>query len=233
MGFFNNEGGGVGGLETRKKKPPNPQCTPCLPSSCSLSKFLQMSYKPQTNRALMEVLTLPKAEQRARTATTAPQNDPCIPLPTPSLQPECGNRAALPTAALGGGIKTWGARERARPSFFRVLAGKGFGRRSWQAGSSRGNKKSSYRCKTERLRRRPRWLVATQPRWTLLQTSSALGLSWGLGEKALTVVIQGLYLSPFGNPLPLIDSLMFFWRDGWRCLHRIEGAVWLPSVISS
>lgn len=118
---------------------------------------------------------------------------------------------------LQGGIKTRGARERARPSFFRVLAGKGFGRRSWQAGSSRGNKKSSYRCKTERLRRQPRWLVATQPRWTLLQTSSALGLSWGLGEKALTVIIQGLYLSPFGNPLPLIDSLMFFWRDEDVC----------------
>lgn len=87
-------------METRKKA--NPQCTPCLPSSCSLSKFLQMSYKPQTNRALMEVLTLPKAEQRARTAITAPQNDPCIPLPTPSLHPERGNHAACPTAALGG-----------------------------------------------------------------------------------------------------------------------------------
>lgn len=101
--FFNNEGGGGRGLETRKKKKPNPQCTPCLPSSCSLSKFLQMSYKPQTNRALMEVLTLPKAKQRSRTAITAPQNDPCIPLPTPSLHPGRGNHAACPTAALAGG----------------------------------------------------------------------------------------------------------------------------------
>lgn len=80
--FFLTTGGKVG----NKKIPP--QYTPYLPSSCSLSKFLQMSYKPQTNGALMEVLTLPKAEQCGQTATTAPQNDPCVPLPTPSLLPE-------------------------------------------------------------------------------------------------------------------------------------------------
>lgn len=189
-------------------------------------QILQMSYKPQTNGALMEVLTLPKAEQCGRTATKAPQNDPCIPLPTPSLLPERGNNAALPTAALGG-IKTWGAHERARPSFFCMLAGKTFGRQSWQAGSSQGNKK----CKTERLRRRLRWLAAMQPRWTPLQTNNALGLSWSLGEKALIVIIQVLYLSQFGNPLPLIDSLMFLER--WRCLHRIDGVVQFLNIISS
>lgn len=85
-----------------KKKKANPQRTPCLPSSCSLSKFLQMSYKPQPNGALMEALTLPEAERWGRTATPAPQNDPRIPLPPPSLLPERGNNAAFPTAALGG-----------------------------------------------------------------------------------------------------------------------------------
>lgn len=54
--FFNNFGGG-GGREKRKKTPH----THCLPNSCSLSQFLQMSYKPQPNGALMAVLTLPKA----------------------------------------------------------------------------------------------------------------------------------------------------------------------------
>lgn len=100
-----------------------------------------------------------------------------------------------------------GARESARPSFFGGLAGKGFGRRPWQLAGKQ--KKSSYQRETERLRRRPRWLVATQPRWTPLQTNKGPGLSRGLGEKALTGVIQELYLSPFGNPRPLIDSLMF------------------------
>ena len=178
----------------------------------------------------MEVLTLSKAERCGRTATTAPQKDPCIPPPTPSLLPERGNNAALPTAALGG-TKTRGALERARPPFFCLLAGKGFGRRSWQAVGSRGNKKSSYQCKTERLRRRPRWLAATQPHWTPLQTNDAPGLWRGLGGKALTVVIRASYLSPFGNPLPLLDSLMFLER--WRCLHWIDGAVRFPDVISS
>lgn len=127
-GFFNNwrRGG-------EQKIPP--QYTPCLPSSCSLNKFLQMSYKPRTNGALMQVLTLPKAEQCGQTATTAPQNDPCVLLLTPSLLLECGNNTVLPTAAPGG-IETRGARERAHSSFFCVLTGKGFGRRSWQNGAA-------------------------------------------------------------------------------------------------
>lgn len=60
-----------------------------------------MSYKPQTNGALMEVLTPPVAEQCRHTTITALQNDPCIPPPTPSLLPESGNSTVLSTAALG------------------------------------------------------------------------------------------------------------------------------------
>lgn len=57
--FFNNSGEGVGGRSQGEKE--KPLCTRCLPNFCSLSQFLQMSYKPQPNGALMEVLTLPKA----------------------------------------------------------------------------------------------------------------------------------------------------------------------------
>lgn len=72
-GFFDN----WGGITTK-----NPQHTPRLPSSCSLSKFLEMNHKPQINGALMEVLTLPKAGVALQ--------QPYIPLLTPSLLPSAG-----------------------------------------------------------------------------------------------------------------------------------------------
>lgn len=123
-----------------------------------------MSYKPQITGALMEVLTLPKAGVALE--------QPHIPLLTTSLLPSLGIMQHLRELRPGR------APECSRPPFFCELAGKGFGRRIWQPGSSWGNKKSSYQCKTER----PRWLVATQPRWPPLQTHSA-GFMVGLRRK--------------------------------------------------
>lgn len=156
---------------------------------------------------------------------------------TPAKSPPDPVTDPIPPLGMILGFLWWhqgdsdtGAGGCARPSCFDMFAGKGFGRRPWQPSSSWGNKKSGY----QRWTGRPRWLVATQPHRPPLQANNMRGLSWGLGEKALTGIIRAVYLSALGNPLLLIDSLMgFFFFGKWRCLHWIDGAVWFLDAISS
>lgn len=182
-GFFDN----WRGITTK-----SPQHTPCLPSSCSLSKFLEMSHKPQINGALMEVLTLPKAG--------AALQQPHIPLLTPSLLPGAGIMQHLreSTHRLGRGEL---------PSVLALLSSSSLQGRDLAGGfgslAARGEtKRAAISAKRSGL---CGWWPPSPagPRFK----HTALGLWWGLG-KALTATFQGLSLSPVGNAT--------FWRYFWE-----------------
>lgn len=168
-GFFDN----WGGITTK-----TPQHTPRLPSSCSLSKFLEMNHKPQINGALMEVLTLPKAGVALQQAH--------IPLLTPSLLPSAGIMQVLRELTHGesGGGKLLSVLALLSSSSLqgRDLAG-GFG-----SLAARGEtKRAAISAKRSGLRG---WWPPSPagPRFR----HTALGLWWGWGGKALIATIQGL-----------------------------------------
>lgn len=133
---------GQGGWKKKKRDQKNPTHSPTTHSL--FARFLQMSYKPQANGALMQALALPKAK-RPYCCDTGKQKE----------RLSAPNGVASEVAAVA------------------MVAG--------------GH------------------AASPDP----LQTNNARGLSQGLGEKALTGVIQGVYLSALGNPLLLIDSLIF------------------------
>lgn len=132
-----------------------------------------MSYKPQINRALMEVLTLPKFG--------ATLQQPHIPLLAPSL---------LPSGAIMQHLREFA--HRGLPSVLALLSPASLQGRDLAGGfgslaAPGETKKSSYQCKTEQSL----WLVAPQPPGPHFKHTE-LGLWWGLGGKALTATIQGL-----------------------------------------
>lgn len=197
-GFFNN----WGGITTKIH---NTLLVCQVPAAWA--NFLEMSYKPQINGALMEVLTLPK--------TGATLQQPHIPLLTPSLLLSGGIMQHLRELTHSGELpsvltllSSWSLQGRDLAGGFGSLAARG------------ETKKSSYQCKTER----PLWLVATQPRWPLLQTHSA-GFAVGLRRKgSYSLHPRVLVISPWKCHLWIL-----WWFFG-RCLHQADGVVWFPGV---